>query len=139
MWKRSLAAVVVVFVAWSAMDFLIHGVLLKEIYETTAEMWRPEAEMKMTLMQVVTAISSLAFVVIYGRMVGKKSLVAGLEYGLWIGILVGIGMGYGTYSYMPIPYHLALYWFLGTLARMLVAGLLVGLIVKGECCQAPAE
>lgn len=41
-------------------------------------------------------------------------------------------MGYGTYSFMPIPYLLALGWFLGTVVETTVAGALVGWIIKEE-------
>ncbi len=44
----------------------------------------------------------------------------------------GIRRGYGSYSFMPIPYSLALIWFLGTVVETTVGGLLLGWIVKGE-------
>jgi hypothetical protein len=43
-----------------------------------------------------------------------------------------MGMGYGTYSVMPIPYSLALGWFWGTVVETTLAGVLLGLIVKEE-------
>jgi len=46
------------------------------------------------------------------------------------GFGAGVAMGYGSYSVMPIPYHMALTWFLGTLAEALVAAVVVGLLVK---------
>ncbi len=48
-------------------------------------------------------------------------------------------MGYGTYSYMPIPHSLALFWFLGTVIQTTLAGLLVGLIIKEESGGSPAN
>jgi hypothetical protein len=33
MMKHTILAVVAVFIAWSVMDFLIHGLLLRSIYE----------------------------------------------------------------------------------------------------------
>ena len=41
-------------------------------------------------------------------------------------------MGYGSYSYMPIPYSLALGWFLASTVEGVAAGVVVGLIVKGD-------
>jgi hypothetical protein len=38
-------------------------------------------------------------------------------------------MGYGTYSVMPIPYSMALTWFLGAVVEAALAGLLVGKII----------
>ncbi len=35
-----------------------------------------------------------------------------------------------AYSYMPIPYPMALTWFLGTLARSILGGIAVGIIIR---------
>ena len=37
-------------------------------------------------------------------------------------------MGYGSYVVMPIPYSMALTWFLGSLVEAVVAGLIVGFV-----------
>lgn len=50
--KKIVLSIVVVFVGWGVLDFLIHEVLLKGAYEDTMQLWRPEAEMKMTLMYI---------------------------------------------------------------------------------------
>ena len=132
MFKRSLLAMLAIFVVWSGWEFLLHGVLLGATYLETPELWRPVNEMKMELMHVVRAISTIGFVLIYVRLVDRKSMSSALCYGLLIGIIFGISMGYGTYSVQPIPQKLALSWFLGELVKMLAGGLLLGLIVRPE-------
>ena len=129
--KKFILAVLAVFVSWEILDYLIHSVILMGIYEATASLWRPQGEMKMGLMIVVTLLSALFFVWIYYKLI-SKSLNNGLLFGLFYGLATGIPMGYGTYSVMPIPYALALGWFLGALVESVVAGLLVGLIIKEE-------
>ncbi|MEZ4762670.1 MAG: hypothetical protein R3C26_05515 [Calditrichia bacterium] len=32
---------IVVFLVWSALDFVIHVVILSDAYEATKDMWRP--------------------------------------------------------------------------------------------------
>jgi hypothetical protein len=128
--KRYLLAVVAVFLAWSALDVVIHGVILAPTYQATAQLWRPEAEMKMGLMYGVGLIAAAAFVAIYARLCANRTLVAGIWYGLLFGIGTGVSMGYGTYAVMPIPYSLALTWFLGTVVEAVTGGLLVGWIVR---------
>jgi len=130
MLKRSVIAVVLVFLAWSGMDIVIHGVLLQSTYEATASLWRPMDQMNMPLMYFVSVISAIGFVAIYALLVAKKSLVAGIKLGLLFGLVVGISMGFGSYSYMPIPLSLAWGWFLGSLAEIAVAGAIVGAVVK---------
>jgi len=130
MTKRSLLAALVVFLVWSILDFLIHGVILASSYGATADLWRPPDELKMGLMRVVVLIAAVAFVLIYALLVEKKSIATGLQYGILYGIGVGVGMGYGTYSVMPLPYEMALVWFLGSVVEAAVAGVLVGLIMR---------
>ena len=128
--KKIFLAAIVVFVLWSVLDFIIHGLILKSAYASTASLWRPMAEMKMGLMYVTVFIAALAFSAIYGYLVAKKSPMAGLTYGLLYGIAVGVGMGYGSYSMMPIPYSMVLTWFLGTVIEAILGGLLLGAIIK---------
>ena len=130
--KRALLAAAAIFVAWSVLDFLIHGVLLANAYADTAELWRPMLEMKMGLVSVVTAVSALAFTIIYARFFAVRSLGHGALYGLLWGIAMGMGMGFGTYAVMPLPYSLALAWFLGTVVEAVVAGLIVGAVVRAS-------
>lgn len=130
MFKRTALAMLAVFVTWSAMDFVIHAILLAPTYEATAELWRPEAEMKMGLMQLVTAISAVGFTLMYARLVDPKCMGAALLFGLIFGFISGISMGYGTYSFSPIPYKLALSWFLGATVEGIAGGFMLGLIVK---------
>jgi hypothetical protein len=128
--KKVIIGVLVVFIVWSALDYVIHGVILQSAYEATAHLWRPMEEMKMGLMYVVGILVATFFVLIYAFLIQPKSLVAGLKYGLLFGLAAGISMGYGSFCYMPIPYSLAFTWFAGTVVEITVGGLLVGLIVK---------
>jgi hypothetical protein len=130
MLKRTLLAIAAVFVAWSVLDFVIHGVFLKSAYEATAQLWRPMAEMKMGLLRVVTFIAAISFVLIYAWLINRKSVSRGLLYGLLYGLGTGVPMAYGSYAVMPITYQIALVWFLGQLAECALAGLLVGAIIK---------
>ncbi len=59
--KRIVLAVLAVFVAWSAMDFVIHGLILASSYEATAQLWRPMNEMKLGVLHLAVLINALAF------------------------------------------------------------------------------
>lgn len=127
--KKAIIAIVLVFVAWSLLDFVLHGILLQGMYQATASMWRPMEEMKHGLMSVVTLISATVFVMIYTRFV-TKSLANAIQYGVLYGLGTGIGMGYGTYSVQPLPYFLAMSWFLGCIVEAAIAGVILGYVVK---------
>jgi hypothetical protein len=131
--KRAILAIIAVYVMWSLLDIVIHGLILSSSYQETSQLWRPEGEMKMYLIYITVLILAIAFVTIYARYVSAKSVTTGLSYGLIFGLGLGISMAYGSYAVMPIPYSMAFTWFIGTLVEMTLGGLIMGLIIgKGE-------
>jgi hypothetical protein len=137
MFKRSLFAILAIFILWSFLDFVIHGIILQGTYAATPDLWRPMEEMKMGLIRFVVLVSSIVFVTIYACFVAEKGLRTGAAYGVLYGIGAGIAMGYGTYSAMPIPYAIALTWFLGTLAEKTLAGLILGWFLSANRRPSP--
>ncbi|RMI17452.1 MAG: hypothetical protein D6681_03330 [Calditrichaeota bacterium] len=119
-----------VFVLWEVLDFVIHRVILKGAYATMSNLMRPEAEIKIGLLLVVTLISAVVFTYVYAALVNPKSMANAVKYGLLLGIGMGVGMGYATYAVQPIPYSVALTWFLGTIVETTLAGVLLGMLVK---------
>lgn len=137
---RVILAIVVVFVVWSALDFVIHGVLLSPTYEATAELWRPREEMKMGWMYGATAMGAVCFTAIYAFLIRTGSVAKGVAYGLLFGIGTGVPMALATYSTMPIPPRMAVGWLLGAVVEAMIAGLLIALIIgKRKEAAAPAE
>jgi hypothetical protein len=130
--KRSILAVVAIFITWSVIDFVIHGVLLAETYEATADLWRPMEEMKTGQMYALSFVIVFLFTSAYGCLVSPKSLGAGLKFGLILGLIVGGGMGFGSHTYLPIPMSLALSWFAGVLIEYVAAGAIVGGLIKAQ-------
>jgi len=130
MLKKVLLASIAVFILWSALDFVIHGMILGATYASTAQLWRPQAEMKTWLLYLVTFIAAFTFVGIYGWLIASKGTGTALRYGLLFGLGTGISMGYGTYAFMPIPYMLALVWFVGSLVEYVAGALLAGVIIR---------
>ncbi len=136
--KRIILATLAIFVAWSVLDYHHHNVILSSSYAATEQLWRPMEEMKIWLVYLVSLITALVFVLLYARLVDEKSLCKALELGILLGIAFGVGMGFGTYSVMPTTPGIALGWFLGSIVKMVVGGLLVGWIIR-EGPASPAE
>ena len=131
MTKRVVLAILAVFVVWAALDFVIHGLILGSTYASMPQLWRPQNEMKLGVMYLALLIGAVGFVAIYDRFIDDKGLRNALSYGLWFGLATGVPMGYGTYSVQPIPYSMALTWCLGTIVEAAVAGLVIGVILRG--------
>ena len=87
-------------------------------------------EMNIPLMYVVSFVCVTAFVAIYALLVAPKRFSTGLAYGALLGLSAGMSMGFGSYAYMPIPLGLAGTWFLAAFTKSVLAGALVGALVK---------
>lgn len=129
MLKRVAIGTVAVFVIWSACDYLIHGVLLKNAYLATIQLWRPETEMKLGLMRVVTFLAAAAFTLLYALLISPKNMKTALIYGALFGFVSGVTMGYGSYAVMPITYPIAITWFLGMIIEALLGAAALAVIV----------
>ena len=123
-------AIIVVFLFWSAVDYILHDYILTSSYKSTTDLWRASYDEKIFTTYLVVFVASLIFVSIYSMFFKTKTVKAGLIYGFLYGICAGITVGYGTYASMPIPKLVALGWFLGFTLKGLIGGGVLGLMVK---------
>lgn len=128
--KKFILAVLAVFVLWCVLDMVIHGLLLGQTYHDTAELWRPQEEWNMPLMYGVVVGHALVFVAMFAFLSDTRNVARGIGFGLLFGLATGLGMGFGTYAYMPIPLHLGVAWFLGSVVECAAAGAVTGFILR---------
>lgn len=134
--KKLLIGFVAVFVTFTALDFVIHNLILGTTYEQIRQVFRPDMMEKMWIMYLVTAISSFFFVLIFSKGYEGKGIAEGLRYGFYVGMMMSVGMAYGSYAMYPLPYSLAMSWFIYSMVEYLVAGTVVAL-VYGQKESAP--
>lgn len=130
--KSLLITIVVAFVSIWVMDFLIHGVLLKETYKATASLWRPEPEMmaKMPFMLLGQFLFAVAFTMIFAACVAeKRCLSCSLKYAAMIGLLF-IANNCMMYSVALYPGSLVVKWCLASFVQALVLGFVVHKVYK---------
>jgi hypothetical protein len=124
MTKRVLIAWLVVFIAWMAGSFVIHGVLLAGDYAKLANLFRqpPEAQKYFPLMILAHVFLSGAFVWIYARGVEARPwLEQGIRFGIAVAFLTALPMYLIYYVVQPMP--------LETVAKQIVfEGVLVVLL-----------
>ncbi|RUM54297.1 MAG: hypothetical protein DSY87_01035 [Methylococcus sp.] len=132
MFRKLVLGTSTVFALWTALDFIFHGVVLADYMKETAHLWRPENESKMILNSAVVLIASLAFTLIYALLINPKGLRFGLLFGTFFGLAMGMVSGYGSYAFMPVPYFMALIWFLNGLVQGVCAGVAVGMLIQDD-------
>lgn len=104
--RKFFIAWIVVFVAWMAGAFVVHGQLLHDDYAQLPNLFRPEADAQrhFPLMLLAHAILAGAFVWIYARGAENKPwLGQGLRFGLAIALLTAVPMYTIYYVVQPMP------------------------------------
>lgn len=127
MQKKIVTASVVVLVLFLVMDYVLHGILLSGLYAETASLWRaPQALDRLAwIIWVVDALIAFLLVWLFakGWEAGKPWLGQGIRFGLALGLLFSLPMGFSMYAMMPVPFGLALGWFAGGLAEFVIASI----------------
>ena len=126
--KKLLIGFVAVFVTFAALDFVIHNLILGSTYQQIKEVFRPDMMDKIWIMNLVTAITSFFFVLIFSKGYEGKGIAEGLRYGFYMGMISAVGMAYGSYAMYSIPYSLAMSWFIYGLVEHLAAGAVTALV-----------
>lgn len=121
--KKIWIGAVAVFVIIALVDYVLNTMLLTAEYEATASLWRPMAEMKMWLFFVGYAFIAYFFTLVFSKGYESKGLMEGVRYGTYIAMMVSLPAAYGMYGSMPVPYSLALKWFLGGWVMFILCGI----------------
>jgi uncharacterized membrane protein YagU involved in acid resistance len=125
--KKFWIAFVVVFLVMNALNFVVHDLLLGPTYraEPVVSLFRPEAQQMLWVHFVTAFVFSFFFTLIFSKGYEGKGIMEGLRYGVYVGFLVAVPMAYDMFAVLPIPYHLALGWFLYGLAQYTILGVVV--------------
>ena len=119
---------IVVFVLMEIMSILINVVLLGPTYQSIQNVWRPDMDRLMWIYHVIMLIGSFFFTFVFSKGYEGKGILEGVRYGLYIGIWLSVGMAYGTYAMSPIPYSLALQWFIYGVIEYVIFGIAVAMV-----------
>ena len=132
--KKLLITFVVVYVLLEVMSYLIHGVILSSTYmsEEVKTAFRPETEMNsnMWIVFVTDLIWSFFFVFFFAKGYEGRGIMEGLRFGFYIGLFWALVSSYQTYAFVPMPYSLALKWFIWGMIEMLILGVVAAVLYK---------
>lgn len=126
--KQGWISFIAVLVLFAVLSYLVDGILLSSTYESTKDLWRPDMMSLMWVYYVIMIVGAFFFVLVFSRGYEGKGIMEGFRYGLYIGIWMGIGMAYGTYAMIAIPYSLAISWFFSAIVQYVLAGMITAAI-----------
>jgi len=126
--KKVLVGFIVVFVLMEIMSFLIHGLILESTYQSLQNLWRPDMMNLMWVYHVISVIGAFFFTFIFSKGYEGKGVVEGCRYGLYIGIWMSVGMAYGTYAMIAIPYSLAIQWLIYGIIEYVIYGAALAMV-----------
>lgn len=119
--QRFLIAAVAVCAVIYSYDYIVHNMLLVDMYRNTVTVWRPFDGMLIWPMLLSQLLFSLAFVFIFTRCYENKGYTEGVRYGLYVGLLLA-AIDLGTYSYLPVPLILVGCWMVATMVKSIALG-----------------
>jgi hypothetical protein len=128
--KKMALATLAVFVAFEAMDYIIHSKILSPVYAQLAHLWRPDMMSKMWVMMLSTFVMSVMFVYIFSKGYENKGIAEGARFGIAAGLFMNFIGVFGQYFMYPIPFSLAVKWFIFGMLEFVVAGIAAALVYK---------
>jgi len=128
--KKLWIGFIVVYVGMSITNTVIHMGLLSSTYhlDTVMKIMRPESDGTMWIYFVTAAVTSFFFTLIFLKGREGRGIGEGIRYGLYMGLLVVTPMAYDSYASYPLPYSLALQWFIYGMIQYIILGVLVALV-----------
>jgi hypothetical protein len=129
--KRFILAFIAAYIFIFLWGWLLNGVVLKDVYTQTPNLWRPESEMKSLFHWIIIgqALVVFAFVMIYASGFAGGGVMAGIRLGIMLEI-AAIGMRLAIYAVQPFPGKLIIYGSLSGMIEMIIVGAMVGAIYK---------
>lgn len=132
--KKLIIAVIAVFILLEATNYLINMVILSSTYAQPeiSKVFRSMEEMnaKMWRMWVADIVWSFFFVFIFTKGYQNKGLIEGVRYGIYIALFMNFMAAVAQNVVYPIPFSLALQWFIYGSIQCIILGVVTAFIYK---------
>ncbi|HPS59248.1 MAG TPA: hypothetical protein PK514_14170 [Spirochaetota bacterium] len=130
--KRFIASVISVFITFMALDFIIHNIILMNVYASLKNLWRPGMESLMWMMPLITFILSILVTLLFIRGYQDRGIMEGVSFGILVGLMTN-GLGaFSQYWMYPVPLSLAVKWFIFGLIEFIITGIVLSLVYRNN-------
>lgn len=132
--KSLIISIIVVFIAATITDILIHSVWLSSLYGATKELWRPEEEMNsgryMGWLHAGHALAAIAFTTLWAAGFAEKAkITCGMKYGLFMALFNQAHTLIG-YAVQPFTPEIVWKWIISGAVQGIILGVVVFLVYK---------
>ncbi len=132
--KSLLISILVVFIAVTVTDILIHGLWLSPMYGATKELWRPEAEMNsgtyMGWLHAGHLLAAVTFTMLWAAGFAERAkLSCGVKFGLFMALFAQTHTLI-SYAVQPFTLEIVWKWFLSGSVQGILLGVLVYKVYK---------
>jgi len=131
--KKFVLGSLTVLLAYLVFDYLVNAGILRSTYESDAlrKLWRPDIADKTWILWVVNVVWAFLFSLIYVKgYEGRGGMMEGVRYGFWIGLFMAVPMAFGQYVVYPIPFQLALQWFVFGTIQSVICGAALAFVYR---------
>jgi hypothetical protein len=128
---RVAAAAIVTWVVYLGLSPLVNNVLLADLYARHVQVFRPQAEMNVTLGLGAALAGFFVFGYAYAKgYEGGTGALEGLRFGVIVGLLLAAFSVTWNYVVLPVSGSLAAAWIVDVIVEMAIYGAVVGLVYK---------
>jgi hypothetical protein len=128
--KRFLAGGLAIFAVFQICDFIIHNLILMEVYASMTNVWRPEMMSYMWIMFLCSFVFSYLMMFVFVKGYEDRGLLEGVRFGIIIGLMTNITGAFYQYAVYPLPFSLVLQWAGYGLIEFILAGLAAAAIYR---------
>jgi len=128
--KKLWTGFIAVYVVMNLLNYVIHQVLLRDTYMKLVDsgLMRGEEAGTMWIYFVTALVVSFFFTLIFSKGYNGSGMGEGFRFGLYAGLLMATPFAYDTYASVPIPYGLALQWFLYGVIEYVILGVVAAMV-----------
>ncbi len=134
MMKGMMLGAVAAFIFIFLFEFVVHGFLMKGLYEATMSVWRPPGESNMVVMFLSQFLFAMAVAFFYPIVGPDKECKKAIPFGFGLGLVMAMPQ-IASYSYLPIPISISLLWALASFVKAFGSAFIVAKVFNkfGGC------
>ncbi len=110
-------------------ELIVHGFLMKSMYDATNSVWRPQAESNSVVMLLSQFLFSMAVAFFYPIVGNDKGCKKAMPFGSGLGFVMAMPQ-IGTFSYLPIPISISLCWAVAAFIKALGSTYIVARVMN---------